>query len=237
MISVSIVSHGHAALVASLLSDLAGCTENGIDAIVTVNVPETPELEPGSFPFPVALIRNDAPRGFAANHNAAFRRSRGEYFCVLNPDIRIRHDPFPRLVDALRDLRVAVSAPLVLGPDGQVEDSARRFPTPGILFRKLIGAHATLEYSFDAPVVFPDWVAGMFMLFKRESFAALEGFDERYHLYYEDVDLCSRARDSGMEIALVTGASVVHDARRASRRNLWHMLWHARSALRYLTGV
>jgi len=234
MISISVVSHGQADLVASLLSDLAGCGATDIEAIVTVNVPEMPGFGPATVPFPLEVTRNDAPRGFGANHNAAFRRSRGEYFCVLNPDIRIRANPFPLLVDALQDPRIAVAAPLVLGPDGEIEDSARRFPTPGILLRKLLHLHTKREYPLAEPVAFPDWVAGMFMLFRRDAFDALNGFDERYYLYYEDVDLCARARKRGMEVALVTGASVTHDARRTSRRNLRYMLWHARSALRFL---
>lgn len=235
MISVSIVSHGHGDLVASLLSDLSECTGSRIEVLVTRNIPETLELDPKAFSFPLELIRNDAPRGFAANHNTAFRKSRGEYFCVLNPDIRIRQNPFPLLVNALRDPRIAVAAPLVIGPDGRIEDNARKFPTWGVLVRKLVGVHQKLEYSFDAAMVLPDWVAGMFMLFRRSTFADLGGFDERYHLYYEDVDICARARERGTEIALVTGATVIHDARRASRRNLQHMLWHARSAVRFLT--
>ncbi|MCC6611313.1 MAG: glycosyltransferase family 2 protein [Burkholderiales bacterium] len=118
-------------------------------------------------------------------------------------------------------------------PTGQVEDSARRFPTPATLLRKLASGQPALDYQLSAPVIFPDWVAGMFMIFRRDAFAALGGFDERYFLYYEDVDVCARARSHDMEIALVTNVSVVHHARRASRGDLRHALWHVRSALRY----
>jgi GT2 family glycosyltransferase len=73
------------------------------------------------------------------------------------------------------------------------------------------------------------------MLFRREDFAQVGGFDERYYLYYEDVDICRRLRARRRDIRLVPQASVTHDAQRASRRDVTHMLWHARSMLRFLT--
>jgi GT2 family glycosyltransferase len=158
--------------------------------------------------------------------------ARGEYFCVVNPDIRIQKNPFPALLEALAD----PASPSPHRSCTHLPGRSRTAPvasTPAILLRKLRGGRPEPDYPLTAPVVFPDWVAGMFMVFRREAFAALGGFDERYFLYYEDVDVCARARSRGMEVALVTDASVVHHARRASRRNLRHVLWHARSALRY----
>ncbi len=79
-----------------------------------------------------------------------------------------------------------------------------------------------------------DWVAGMFMLFRSDAFRAARGFDERFFLYYEDVDLCRRLRRLGHSCVFQPEASVIHDARRASRRNLRLMGIHAASAVRYL---
>jgi len=74
----------------------------------------------------------------------------------------------------------------------------------------------------------------MFMLLRRDAFAAVGGFDARYHLYYEDVDLCARLRLAGYDIRLVPSASVVHLARRQSRRDIRYLLWHLRSMTRYI---
>jgi len=235
MITISIVSHRHGQMVGNLLLDLDACCAADIEVILTLNVAEAAEVDTSRLAFPLQIVRNAAPRGFGGNHNAAFRLARGEHFCVVNPDIRIHANPFPALLDALRDPRLAIAAPVVRNAAGEIEDSARRFPTPAILLRKLGGVRPAPDYALTAPIVFPDWVAGMFMLFRREVFAALGGFDERYFLSYEDVDICARARSRGMEIALATAASVTHHAQRASRRNLQHALWHARSALRYFT--
>jgi N-acetylglucosaminyl-diphospho-decaprenol L-rhamnosyltransferase len=231
--TISVVSHRHGPLVSALMEDLARDCAASIEVILTLNVPEPLDFSRRDLPFPLKLIRNDAVQGFGANHNAAFRHVRTECFCVVNPDIRLAMNPFPALLDALRVPDIGVAAPLVRDPQGRIEDSARRFPTLGVLLRKLAGASLPLDYAFDAPLVFPDWVAGMFMAFRSEVFATLRGFDEGYFLYYEDVDLCARAWSNRLRIALVTAASVTHDAQRASRRDLRHALWHARSALRY----
>jgi GT2 family glycosyltransferase len=232
-LTVSVVSHRHGALVAALLGDLARHCRESIEVVLTLNEKESLEFSPRDLPFALDLIRNEKPRGFGANHNAAFRRARAEYFCVVNPDIRLETNPFPDLVDVLRTPGVAVAAPLVCNSGGEVEDSARKFPTLALLLRKMMGPRLPLDYAYDAPVIYPDWVAGMFMMFRRDLFESLNGFDERYFLYYEDVDLCARSRAQGLQVALVTTARVVHDARRTSRRNLRHALWHAQSALRY----
>jgi GT2 family glycosyltransferase len=73
----------------------------------------------------------------------------------------------------------------------------------------------------------------MFMLFRSAVFAELQGFDERYYLYYEDVDLCRRLRGRGYDVRLVPSVSATHDARRESRRSLRHLRWHIASMLCY----
>lgn len=73
--------------------------------ILTENIPEEPDLPVSRYPFPIEVVKNLKRRGFGANHNAALGRSRGELFCVLNPDIRIPSDPFPVLWVQLRQAR------------------------------------------------------------------------------------------------------------------------------------
>ena len=72
------------------------------------------------------------------------------------------------------------------------------------------------------------------MLFRSSVFHALHGFDERYFLYYEDVDLCRRLRKRGYDIRLVPSVRAVHNARRESHRSLRHLRWHLASIVRFL---
>lgn len=241
-IRISVVSHGQGNLVRALLNDLAAM-EGASDfaLLLTLNLPETLPFGPADFPFPVRIVENERPKGFGANHNAAFRYGEAEgefrYFCVLNPDIRL---PGPVLESLRRTLDAdpgaALAAPLVVDATGTVEDSARALPTPiGILAR---GLRLALRRPAGAitPAENPDWVAGMFMLFRARDFAAVGGFDERFHLYYEDVDVCCRLRLAGRGIRLDRNASAIHEARRSSHRDLRYLRWHLASMARFFTS-
>jgi len=71
------------------------------------------------------------------------------------------------------------------------------------------------------------------MLFDIESFDSLCGFDERFFMYVEDVDLCARVWQSGRMIYFCSDASVIHVGQRASHRRITHFVWHCTSMLRY----
>jgi hypothetical protein len=82
-------------------------------------------------------------------------------------------------------------------------------------------------------VFYPEWVAGMFMMFRNSAYKKLNGFDEHFFLYYEDVDICVRAWKVGLKVLACPSVSVVHDARRESRRNIRYLWWHLTSMIRY----
>lgn len=232
-VSISIVSHQQGALVATLLSDIAAHCTLPLEIILTQNVPEMLAFDIGSYPFPVKVINNVTRKGFGANHNAAFDKAGAGYFCVLNPDIRLASDPFPALMAGLSDSAIGVTSPLVTGPQGQIEDSARRFPTPLSIARKVFCGMRGQDYAIGQALFYPDWVAGMFMLWRADLFRQIGGFDEGFFLYYEDVDACARLHRAGFRVALIPAARVMHDARRASHRNLRYLRWHLASMVRY----
>ncbi len=231
MIAVSIVSHAHGAMVVRLVSSLLEYPEVA-QIIVTRNIPEMPELPADER---ITLIDNPAPKGFGANHNAAFKCCHQPYFCPLNPDIELVANPFLQLIGLLkRDEKTALVAPLVLSPSGSLEDSVRYFPTVTSLLKKVwSGADGRYSLTLGQPHFSPEWVAGMFMLFNSRSYARLGGFDESFFLYYEDVDICARAWKAGMRIFVCPSVSVVHDARRDSHRSFRHLSWHLTSMARY----
>lgn len=230
-VAVSIVSHGHGRMVTALVDQLRRCPEVG-QIIVTRNIPEPMGLVSDET---VSIVENAAPKGFGANHNAAFRLCQRPYYCVLNPDIELQGNPFPDLLECSGGKSGIVTAPLIVAPSGQVEDSVRRFPGLMSLFTKVLGGpdgrYAIRPYQEPLAV---DWVAGMFMLFASEDYANLKGFDERYFLYYEDVDICARAWRTGFVVKVVPSASAIHDARRDSHKHFRHMSWHLVSMLRFL---
>jgi N-acetylglucosaminyl-diphospho-decaprenol L-rhamnosyltransferase len=234
VISISVVSHGQGDLVGGVLADLAGFVgATRFEVILTKNIPERLPFSVEDLPYPVKIVENLAPKGFGANHNAAFRLAEGKWFCVMNPDIRLNDNPFPALLGCLDNPDIAVAAPLVLGIGGGVEDSARHFPSPAKILCKAMGGCKGSDYSITDSPVHPDWVGGMFMLFPVGVFEKAGGFDERFFLYYEDVDLCARLRLLGHEVILCPSAQVVHHARRSSHRNLRYLRWHLGSMARF----
>lgn len=233
-VCISVVSHRQALLVKNLLEDLAKHCQNTIEVILTLNVDEPLPFKITDFGFPVELKQNTSPHGFGANHNAAFGSCKRKTFCVLNPDILLTANPFPALLDELARERIGVVAPRILDANGHTEDNARRFPTLRSLGAKALRLADRLDYEIGASALSPDWVAGMFMVFTADAYRAVAGFDERYYLYYEDVDICARLRAAGYDVRLVPSAFAVHHARRASHHRWLHRAWHFRSIVRYL---
>lgn len=234
LVTVSVVSHGQNRLVNALLGDLRTRCGGVVALVLTENIADREPLRVEGWPGGVERIANEWVRGFGANHNAAFQRCRTPYFCVVNPDVRLPEDPFPALVACLEAPRAAVAGPLVRNPAGEVEDSARRFPTAASLLRKALRGGTNPDYAVDCGPLVVDWIAGMFMLFRAEAFRGVGGFDEAYFMYYEDVDLCRRLGRAGREVIYNPRAQIVHDARRGSRRNVRLASYHATSALRFL---
>lgn len=229
-VAVSIVSHGHGAMVWSLIDQLLALPEMS-SIIVTLNIPEH---VPESLDPKVVLIRNKASKGFGANHNAAFLHCDAAYFCVLNPDIELIENPFPKLLCDLKQAQVGLCAPLIIDAGGEVEDSARRFMTPWrILLRKLGLASGAYKLEVGAVPIYPEWVAGMFMLFKSTGYRQVGGFDDAYFMYCEDADICTRLWLNGVQVLVDPAVSVIHKAQRASRRSWRHLRWHLASMARY----
>jgi N-acetylglucosaminyl-diphospho-decaprenol L-rhamnosyltransferase len=231
LIAVSIVSHGHGDMVARLVGQLLAFPEVA-QIILTLNVPESVALPDDAR---LTVIGNVRAKGFRRQSQCGVCPLHPDVLCSLNPDIEFDRNPFPVLSAALGDQRVALVAPLVKSPDGKIEDSMRRFPTPASLLMKALGGSDGRYVVCEGQANFaPEWVAGMFMLFRSRDFHDLGGFDERFFLYYEDVDICARLWQKGMKILACPKVSVIHDARRDSRRSLRHLRWHLGSMVRFL---
>ncbi len=231
LLSISIVSHNQSGIVEKLLQDIAKyCSVESIEIILTLNIPEPePEVLREYF-CPVRLIENQSALGFGANHNQAFGYAKGDFFCVLNPDVRLTEDIFPALLMVIeKDEKIGLVAPQIINLMGEVEDNARNFPSPMEIIFKVFGGRSNVFSRVGSTVIFPDWVAGMFMLFPSARFKQIGGFDERYFLYYEDVDLCARLFLAGSRVSVCTRVKAIHDARRSSHRKFSYLLWHLRS--------
>ncbi len=238
-IHVSVISHDDDEILNQLLGDLEKLDiAERLQSTITINLPGQKSEIHSERSFPVDVISNAYPKGFGANHNAAYHRAPSpqerKFFLIMNPDVRVVEDAISPLVRAVEsDPKIGVAAPCVKGMQGCLEDSAREIPTPFRLFLKVFGRKGQMNPDFSGGKCRPDWVAGMFLLFRCEAFDLMGGFDERYFLYYEDIDICCRLWLEGYCTHWDPNVSIVHAAQRKSRRNLRYMRWHIASIMRF----
>lgn len=236
LFSISIVNHRHGEMISNLLTDIRKSKFTNYEIILTNNVPDSNFDRDIFSDLPIRFIDNVRPQGFGANHNAAFNISNGEYFTILNPDIRIRQFDLEFLASNFVDESIGCCAPLILNDAGEREDSARVFPNIFSLFMRFIFKSKSSPYFKATNPTLVDWVAGMFIMFPRKSFQKISGFDTRYFMYMEDVDICFRMQKVGYKVIYDPRQSAVHNAQRNSRKNFQHLIWHISSAIKFLLG-
>jgi N-acetylglucosaminyl-diphospho-decaprenol L-rhamnosyltransferase len=173
--------------------------------------------------------------GYGEAVNVGARHTSGDFFAVLNPDIRfLSVETVPRLAHHFMHGQVGLVAPALQLLDGRLQDSARRTPTPlNLLFRRWIGdERGWVRRGGDV-----EWTVGAFWLARREAWDVIGGFDERYFLYFDDVDICHRMRMAGWSVRFDPTQRAVHAFQGASRRPLtaWATRHHIRSAARFFT--
>lgn len=234
LITYSIVSHGQGYMIKDLLEDFLKIQELDFEIILTLNIPEDESFYKNFKTLRLTVIRNASPKGFGANHNAAFAVSEGEIFTVVNPDIRLSHFSIKPCIDALYHGKTGACAPVVLSKLGTIEDNVRFYPTLIRLIKRRISRQRKADYIWQKDPIWVDWAAGMFIVFRREAFIQVKGFNERYFMYLEDADICRRLKRQGWQTVLQPATSVIHDAQRASHRNIEHLKWHIASIFTFL---
>lgn len=192
------------------------------------------------------VIRNGENRGFAVACNQGARECSADYLLFLNPDTRVEENS---LVGVLNFLESAEGQPYCIAgiqgvdDDGVVQRTCARFPTPltmlgnalGIdrLLPSLVPSHflADGEHRHDRDV---DQVIGAFFMIRRRAFVELKGFDERFFVYYEELDLSYRARQRGWKTRYLTGFRFFHEGGGTSAQIKARRLFYVtRSRLQY----
>lgn len=239
LVTLSIVSHGDAEKVENLLASLREHEPDTkrFQLVVTDNLKDDlPGLDPAPW-YSLHILRNNRQAGFSKNHNNAFGLAKGNYFAILNPDLVFVQPVFERLIARLHDHHADLIAPQIVDENGMVQDSSRSLPTPFEIIRRRLPGYKFKPIEPDHEgMIHPDWVAGMFWLMESDAYRQLGGMDEKFRLYFEDVDFCARARLQGMRLGVDAQVRVRHDAQRSSRRNPYHLFLHIQSAARFFTS-
>jgi GT2 family glycosyltransferase len=173
-------------------------------------------------PLPLECIRNSRNLGFAAACNQGGADSTAEYLLFLNPDTLLLPDTLATVtafMDSEEAAGIGICGVQVVQADGSPAISCARFPTPRVLFGKITGLHVVLPRVFPSHHLTPgeleqsqpvDQVIGAFFFVRRDLFMQLGGFDERYFLYFEEVDFALRAREQGASSYFLKEATAFH---------------------------
>lgn len=196
----------------------------------------------------VTLVLNETNRGFAAAVNQGVQNLDSEFILILNPDVQIL-TPVDALVETCLQPGTAAASGRLVDANGQTQRgfTFRRFPTPATLILEVLGLNRLWpgnpinrryrcldwDLSLTAEV---DQPAGAFLLFRREVWQSLDGFDtDFYPVWFEDVDFCQRIADRGLKIRYVPEVAAFHRGGASISKLKWGCregYWYA-SLLRY----
>ena len=184
--------------------------------------------------------------GFGSGHNIILKSIIGfsKFHLVLNPDVIFQSSTLLNLISELEMTKdAAMIAPKVRFPSGAhqfscrrypsvIELFARRFPLLKPLFKTTIFKGVYGDKSLTEPF-FAEYITGCFHLYKTEDFIKLGGFDERYFLYMEDVDICKKIDLLGKKKIYFPQEEIIHVLKQGSSKSLKLFLRHTSSAIKY----
>ena len=165
--------------------------------------------------FPeVILIENKTNLGFSKANNQAVKIAKGEYICILNPDTVVAEDTFTKLLDftiAKENLGI-VGCKLIDGSGKFLPESKRNTPVVKVAIKKLFGNSENYyaNHIKESDIAKVDVFVGAFMLMKKAVFTKVNGFDEDYFMYGEDIDLSYKVLNSGFENYYYGETTIIH---------------------------
>ena len=241
---ISVVSHGHGNTISEL--DSLGPLSDHFTVIIKNNTSDKALLD-YCLKYPkIILIDGSYGLGFGGNNNFIYKYccqslhiDPQDYFLVLNPDVYFSVNQCKNFIDKLTVNKVDfVTINLFKNFEKTVFDnSIRSFPSLSILICKFFGIATNYHVDkqlIETPVAV-DWAAGSFLCFRSALYARLGGFDERYFMYYEDVDICYRAKLNGVELIYLPSIRAVHLGAFNNRKLLSrHHYWYVKSVTRFL---
>ncbi|SNR17705.1 glycosyltransferase [Tenacibaculum jejuense] len=189
----------------------------------------------------ITYVFNNKNLGFAKAQNLVLDKIKdSKYHLVLNPDVTFKPNIIQQLIETLKNkTNVAVITPKIQFPNGKHQYNVRKYPTFfDLIIRKLnifksrIHEQEYRNKDLNQPF-YPEAIHGAFMLFKSEDFISLNGFDERYFLYMEDIDICKKIDLLEKKKYYDPSVQITHVLQKESSKKIKLFLWHLSSAFKY----
>jgi GT2 family glycosyltransferase len=176
--------------------------------------------------------------GFGRGHNEVFRRTyqKGAIYLFLNPDLYLSGKGINKILALFKKhSSVGLISPKLLNPDGSVQLVSRFIPNPltliaRFIFKKNFGAIPPIYYKHH---FFAPFISGACMFVRGSLFKAVGGFDPRYFMYMEDLDLCRKIQLRRFSLLLCVDVSAIHEHAKGSSKDLKLFFHHLISMIRY----
>lgn len=215
LLSVILVYYDDRLNLTSCLDAVCSVPDIPLEVILADNGSSDGGVEDAALSFPsVRILRNPDNPGFGAANNRAVRESSGEFLLFLNTDTIFQPGAMKALLSALRaDDGAAAAGPLLFPGEGKVQVSfGNRVDFFGQLVQKLFLNPFHKRALLRKPKRrTPGWLSAACLLCRRSAFEKAGGFDERFFLYFEDIDLCLRMRKAGGRLLFIPEARVFHE--------------------------
>jgi GT2 family glycosyltransferase len=170
------------------------------------------------------FIFNEINGGFANGCNLGAKYAEGDFLLFLNPDTIVAESEVQKLLNTAKvNPEYSIVSCKQVNEYGKESIAYGTFPSSFNLtgFQRAIFRNRINQSSSNLPEIsFPDWVSGSVILIKKETYRRMEGFDEDFWMYYEDVDLCRRVRNNGGEVAFCRNIFIEHNHGGSSRIDL-----------------
>ncbi|MCM8568169.1 glycosyltransferase family 2 protein [Gramella jeungdoensis] len=198
------------------------------EIIVVDNDSADGKLEDFESKYPeVNFIKNSGNNGFANGCNTGASHAKGSFFLFLNPDTKIEEGVLQELhLTYIDNPEIAILSCLQVNEVGNYYKQKNSFPSFSRFFGLTRAAYRlfnkkAIEKKFELKknIFYPDWVTGAVVFISKEWFEKINGWNEDYWMYLEDVDLCKKAVSFGGQVAVTTEATIFHKHGGASRTN------------------
>jgi hypothetical protein len=243
-IFISVVSHRDHDVIINLGAIRAFADIANIEVVCRDNWP-VGKLKTYCDRYGIHYVANKKQQGFAANNNENYLYCKFElgmqeddYFILLNPDIFMTEENIQRLIAYLEAKAFSLGvANLFLDREEVVHDDNIRLYPKFTQFLKtyLLNDRSTMiNRRKGLPLSDNYWASCSFLVVKADVYNQLNGLDERYYMYCEDIDFSYRAQKAGVKLHYLENAKAVHFRRRESKRFLSkYFFWHVRSVFKY----
>lgn len=237
----------------SIQDDLAGADlDYEILVVDSEAQPETESILSENFPE-IKYFSFKKNIGYAKGVNCGLKNSLGRYFLILNPDIIITKNTIQKMLGHFKQHpEIGLLGPRLLGFNGKIQNSRFRFyRSRTVIYRRtFLGktpagkqelAHFNLSDRNPLNQIYPDWLMGSAMLTSRKAVEKVGLMDERFFLYFEDVDWARRFWENGFKVLYFPEAVMLHYHQRSSRVGFDFLdfflrretRWHISSGLKY----